>query len=413
MNQKYKVSPLRTLALAAQGLITPLVEQENKSPTEMDLLSLVKQLGCIQIDTLQMVHRSQYLVPWSRLGDYDTAMLDDMLFGKEKRLFEGWQHAASIIPIEDYRYQLPRQIHIRENNLRSWLDRKQENQALFSTVLERIKREGPLRAADFEYDGPRRDSWWDWKPAKEALEFQYHIGNLMIANRSKFQRVYGLKDHILPNWVDETEPTPAERDRFWIEKSVKALGVCTPSQAADYTWMKIRDSKPAVTQLLNEGVLVEIQVELEDKSTQTMLIHTDNLPLLDQVCEGSITPDRTTFLSPFDSVFWAKGRDQMLWGFQHLIEMYFPAVKRKHGYYCMPILHMDRFVGRIDPKLLRKEKHLVIKSVLLDDKIKPDEELVIGIASALKNFMKFHNAIELTIEKSNPEFLKKKILSSM
>ena len=408
----YPTSTLRTLALVAQNLHRPNGSEPHPDPER--LYRLIDQIGCLQIDTLHMVRRSQYIVPWSRLGAYTPSDLDDQTCGVNRRLFEGWQHAACYIPLTEYRYQLPRQRKFREDPgkySRTWLS-DPANADLAISVLERIRREGGLRTSDFDGDGHKRTSWWDWKPAKHALEHLLAWGDLMIAGRENFQRRYDLTSRILPGTVDLTEPTAFERDRFWVERGAKALGICLPRHAGDYTWMGVGKSRPIAMELVREGFLLPIQGTLANGQTADLLIHRDNLLLLEQVSDGVLTAQRTTFLSPFDNLWWASRRDVMFWGFQQSLECYLPAPKRVYGYFCLPILHKDRLVGRFDPKLERKTGLLRLKAIHLEPGVKPGDELVVGVAIAMRDFMDFHNARELVIERSDPPSFGRKLLKA-
>jgi hypothetical protein len=401
------------MALYAQGLITRNgVEAE---PTRSSICRMVERLGCVQIDTLNLVRRSHYLVLWSRLGTYNPADFDSLVYNNEHRqLFEGWQRIASIIPIIDYRYQIPHQTRLRNDpseGFTRWFD--QEGMSLMNLVLERIRKEGALRAADFEYQGPKRGSWWDWKPAKTALEYLYAFGELMISNRVNFQRVYDLTERVLPAWVDIQPPTLAERDRYWVEQAALALGIGTPMQMIGYSYYKKGGLKPIQEGLVDEGVLVEVQAEQVDGSSQPMLVHQNKLGTLEHIAGGDIRAERTTFLSPFDNLFWAYGRDEQLWGFRQRLEAYLPAAKRTWGYFCLPILHKDRLVGRFDPKLERKTGVLRIKALYLEEGVELDEELVSEMAETMRDFMKFHNAKELVIEKSQPKGFGEKLLKAI
>ena len=409
MTRRFPLTALRTLAIHTQQLDNPIGRQIN--PDQDSILEMVRKLGCLQIDTLQMVKRSPYLVLWSRLGNHDANDLDQLVY-KSRKLFEGWQHAASIIPMEEFRYQMPRQRRLIEKHIDS-----KENETtddpfghMREHVLTRIREEGGLRGSDFTYNGPRRSGWWDWKPAKAALESQLACGNLMVANRHNFQRVYDLTERVLPDWVERKEPSPEERDRFWLEHSVKALGVCNPAQAADYTWMKLRQAIPQIKSMIKEGILIEIEGELMNGRSETMMVHRENLALLEKATEGEIEAGRTTFLSPFDSLFWARQRDQKMWGFRQSLEAYLPAGKRIFGYFCLPILHKDMLIGRFDPKLERKEKHLRIKALYLETGIEPEDEVISAVAAGMRDFLRFHEANDLSIEMSQPiEFGKKLI----
>ena len=406
----YPVSALRAVALRTQNL--HLANGNESLPTPDSLFQVINQIGCVQIDTLHMVRRSQYLVPWSRVGTYNPNDFDNLIFGPERRLFEGWEHAATLIPLAEYRYQMPHQRNLREhptNWYNRWLNELVQKDFV-PQVLERIRHEGALKVSNFESDGHKGGTWWNWRPAKVALEFLYAYGELMIADRAKFQRVYDLTERILPKWVDTNEPSVDERDRFWVERGARALGVCTGRQAGDYTWMKVTRSKPHAEALIRDGVLIPITGKLANGETGELLIHRDNLPLLEQAADRAFKADRTTFLSPFDNFFWAARRDEMLWGFHKSLEAYLPAPKRTYGYFCLPILHKDRLVGRFDPKLERKTGTLILRALYLEPGVKSSEELVKDVASAMRDFMAFHEAMELVIERSEPAVFGKKLL---
>ena len=139
--------------------------------------------------------------------------------------------------------------------------------------------------------------------------------DVMIAGRVKFQRAYDLREHVLPAWVDTTEPTPEERDRFWVERGAKAPGISLPRNPADYTWMRLGRARPAMAQLIADDVLVEVQGQTLD-GVKTLVVHRDNLELLEKAASGEISARRTTFLNPFDNLWWAAGRDEAFWGFR-------------------------------------------------------------------------------------------------
>jgi uncharacterized protein YcaQ len=409
MSQVIPLIAARTLALQVQELTTP--NGEEQAPTIDAIYEIVKRLGCVQIDTLHMVRRAQYLTLWSRLGKYDPNDFDRLIFDPiQRRLFEHWRHAASIIPLCLYRYQMPYMIPDLEHGWWSrWLA-ENSNREMLEMVRTTIQQEGARRGQDFKYDGPRRGSWWDWKPAKFALEYLFATGEIMIANRTNFQRVYDLRERVLPEWVDVQATTLAEAQRFFVEQAVKALGICRPEQAAEYAYLKRGTARPHVEASRKEGILLTVDVVATDGKKAESVIHRDNLPVLQRVLDGDLRAERTTFINPFDSLLWARGRDQQLWGFRAGLEAYKPAAQRIWGYYCLSILHRDRLVGRFDPKLERKTGLLRLKALYLEPGIEPDEQLVTDVAAAMRNFMAFHNAKELIIEKSQPEMFGAKLL---
>jgi uncharacterized protein YcaQ len=146
---------------------------------------------------------------------------------------------------------------------------------------------------------------------------------------------------------------------------------------------------------------------------KTLIVHRENLPALEQAAAGEIRPQRTTFLNPFDNLWWAQGRDEAFWGFRQRLEAYYPAPKRVYGYFCLPILHKDRLVGRFDPKLERKIGLLRLKALYLEPGIEPDEELAANVAAAMRDFMRFHQAKELLIEKSAPPEFAERLLKAL
>ncbi len=403
----------QTLAVHAQGLAN--ANSADQPVKVADITNIVEKLGCVQLDTLNLVRRSHYLVLWSRLSSYQPAIFDALIYDPGQRmLFEGWQRIASIIPLKDYRYQLPRQQRMRQNHSEGflkWFD--QEGHGLMDMVLERIKTEGAMKAADFEYHGPKRGSWWDWKPAKTALEYLFAFGDLMITKRVNFQRVYDLTGRVLPDWVDTSEPTMEQRDRYWLEQAARALGVSQPNQLIGYNYIQRGRVRETLAALVKEGVLIAVEVRLADGSLQPYLVHRDNLELLQQAADGVLVAGRTTFLSPFDSLWWAPGRDEQLWGFRQKLEAYTPAAQRVWGYFCLPILYHERLVGRFDPKMERKEKLLRLNALYLEPGIPPEEELVSSVAIAMRDFMAFNGAQELVIEKSQPAEFGEKLIRAV
>jgi uncharacterized protein len=397
----YPLSALRAVVLNSQLLTTP--NEASPAPTPDRMVALVKALGYVQIDTLNVINRAHYVTLWARLGSYALDDLDRLLYTPgERRLYEGWGHAASLIPLEHYRYHRWRTdpVYSFSAGFYEWV-KKDHNRELVDGVLARIRSEGALRVGAFKYDGPRRGAWYDWRPSKMALEALFAWGELMVADRVNFQRVYDVKERVLPDWVDTT-PVPAEAGRrFCLERAAKALGVFDLRNLTFYAYMRATPVKSEVKALVEDGTLVEIRGESME-GVRNWLVHRENLPLLQRAADGEIEARRTTFLTPFDSLFWAQGRDQILWGFNQLLESYKPAKDRIYGYFSLPILFGDRLVGRFDPKLDRASGVLHLNALYLEPGIEPDAELVTAVAAAMRNFLSWQGAQDLEIEKSDP-----------
>jgi hypothetical protein len=408
----YPLSALRTMVLYSQRLTT--LNEASPTPSLDTMVDLVTALGYVQIDTLNVVNRAHYVTLWARLGSYDIDDFHKLIYTADRRaLYEGWGHAASIIPLEHYRYHRWRmdQRYSFNPGYREWLS-KDGNRELVAQVLARIRSEGGLRVGDFKHDGPQRGVWYDWKPPKVALEVLFAWGDLMVADRVNFQRVYDVKERVLPRWVDTT-PVPAEAARrFCLEQAAKALGVFELRHLTLYAYMRATPVRSEVEALLKDGVLVEVEGE-SMQGIKKWMVHRDNLLLLQRAADGEISAQRTTFLAPFDSLFWAWGRDQKLWGFKHLLECYKPAKDRVYGYFSLPILHKDRLVGRFDPKLDRKSNVLHLNALYLEPDIELDDELIAGVAAAMRDFLSWHGGQSLEIKMSDPAAFGEKLKSAL
>ena len=283
----YPVQALRTLALYAQGLHRPIQQPIPTGPAA--IRSLIQQIGLVQIDTLHMVRRAHYLTLWSRLGQYDPADFERLAYDPAQRaLFEYWGHAATYIPLENYRYYLPAMQHrAQHEGTHRWLNLP-GNTDLAKEVHERVAQQGPLRAADF--DDPRQSGglWWDWKPAKIVLEHLYNAGELMIKDRHNFQRIYDLRQRVLPDWVDTRLPSLAECDLHFTRLGAQGLGIFRPEQAGDYTYAKRTVTRPIVQKLLEQGELVSVQGQNAQGQTGEWLLRRETLPLLEQAADGQL-----------------------------------------------------------------------------------------------------------------------------
>ncbi len=402
----YPLTALRAMVLHLQRLTASNAASPASTPDA--IVELVRALGYVQIDTLHVVNRAHHVALWARFGSYDIDAFHRLIYTPGKRrLYEGWGHAASIISLEHYRYHRWRI----GTGSQDWLS-QDGNRQLAAQTLERIRTEGGLRVADFEYDGPQRGAWYDWKPTKMALEVLFAYGDLMVSDRVNFHRVYDIRERVLPEWVDTTPVSPDEGRRFCLEQAALALGVFEPRNLTWYAHMMATPARPVLQALIKEGVLVDIQGESTD-GVQTWTVHRDNLALLQRAADGEFKTERTTFLAPFDSLFWAGGRDQKLWGFDQVLECYKRPQDRIYGYFCFPILHKDRLVGRFDPKLDRKTGVMHLNALYLEPGIQPEDELVAGVATTLRDFLTWHGAKSLNIVKSDPPALGEKLMRAL
>jgi uncharacterized protein YcaQ len=318
-----------------------------------DVLSTVRRLGFLQMDPISSVAPPQYLVLWSRLGPYDRAELDRLLWEK-KKVFE-WN--AFIWPIED----LPL---IRARMREPWGQLKwqrwakeflKEQAGLRRYVLRELEKRGPLPSRELEHHAARADertTWWGTRAQLTwMLELLHRRGKIAVAGRQSGQRLWDIAER----WWPETETVPlAEARRLLDDKRFRSLGV-----------------------RLDKGRLVAHP----------------------EAADGPVG-SRVTFLSPFDRLIHDRNRAQALWDFHYRLEMYVPKAKREYGYYVLPILRGDRIIGRIEPAYDRKPGVLHVKGVYAE----PDAPASAGagIARATRSLGKWLGAKEIAYGRQVP-----------
>lgn len=381
----------RALLLAAQGLVRP------PSPAgKAEVLASVRRMGALQIDTIHVIARSHLVVLWSRLGAFEPGWLDELL--AEAALFEYWSHAACFLPIEDFAHYRPAMLRRRAHTHREgWLKQHRE---VGEHVLDRIRREGTVRAAEFERTDGRAGAWWDRKPEKTALEELYNGGIVMIARREGFQRVYDLQERVLPGWSDTDLPSDEEIERTLALKAVRALGVAPARWVPDYFRRSKRGMPARLARLAEEGELLAVSVP--GLGPEPAYIHPDHRQIAEAAAAGELASDVTTLLSPFDPMVWDRARASELFGFDYRIEVYTPAEKRKYGYFTLPILHRGALAGRLCPKAHRQQGVFEVRRLHLEPGVLITDVLVAELASTLRAFSAWHGTPEVVIRESDP-----------
>jgi uncharacterized protein YcaQ len=359
---------------------------------------VVDHLGYVQIDTLAVVERAHHHTLWVRCPGYEAAALDE-LHGRDKRLFEYWGHGASYLPIADYRYYIPR--------MRSfpwgvgWMARlRDRHRDVMAAVLARVEKEGALRAADFKAPpGRKSGGWWDWKPAKVALELLMWQGRLMVAERRNFQRVYDLPERVLPPGVDTSVPDADELGRFAVRRALGAHGLMTRREIYFHiTSFERAAVDAALAALTAEGEVAPARIkELPDEEYFVLAA-----ALAWRAGRGR---RRLRILSPFDNAVVQRDRVKRLFGVDFVLECYVPAAKRRFGYFALPVLWGDEFAAQLDAKADRKRRRLVVKNVKLEAGVKASAEFRDALAEKLAAFAGFNGCEEVALERSTPASL--------
>lgn len=383
----------RALMVAAQGLD----RRPRRAARKADVPAAIRRMGLLQIDTIHVVARSPYLVLFSRLGDYEPAWLDQAL--AERMLFEYWAHEACFLPIEDYRLYRRRMLDPSDLRWRYQSEWAAEHPEELARLLATVRERGPVRAADFERTDGQKGGWWNWKPEKVGLEVLFTTGELMIAGRRNFHRVYDLRERVLPGWDDAQVPAREDVYREQALLAVRALGITTARWVADYFRTPKRETPPRVAALADEGKLLRVQVEgWRDEA----YVHPDNAALLKRAAAGKIAPELTTLLSPFDPLVWDRERARAVFDFDYTIECYTPAAKRRYGYYTLPILRRGELAGRLDPKAHRQDGVFEVKALYLEPGVAVTDELVTDVAGAIRECAAWHGTPEVVVRGAQP-----------
>lgn len=388
----------RRLAITRQRLAGP-----RPAATRDGMMSLLRDLRCVQLDPIRAVERTQYLVLWSRLGGFDPETFHALLY-QDWQLFEYWAHAASIVLVEDYPLH---QAHMRawgqgksakRQQMRRWIA---ENEPFRRYVLDEIGRNGPLDSSQLEdrcvYPWPS-SGWNNGRNVGMMLDFLWTRGELVVAGRNGLRRNWGLATDYLPDAVSAEPWSDEQVTRVAAQHAVRALGVATEKQIKQhFIRNRYRGLRRVLDSLQAEGVLLPVQVQEKGATWPgDWMMHADDAPLLDALRDGAWQP-RTTLLSPFDNLICDRDRTELMWDFYFRIEIYVPKAKRQYGYYVLPILHGDRFIGRIDPKLDRKTGILHVNAVYAEDDAPDDSATVAAIGDATAELARFIGATDIAL----------------
>jgi len=363
----------RRLALSAQGFADRSRASEVK-PARFN--ALIERLGVVQIDSVNAVVRSHYLPLFSRLGDYSPSLLEQAAWGRGKRrtLFEYWGHEASLMPFALYpmmRWRMQRAAHGRGiyQHLATF---GKEQQQVVQRVLATVRHSGATGAGALTTRVERAGPWWDWSAEKMALEWLFAAGEVTVAGRRGFERLYDLPERVVPHaWLNHPDVPEAEAQRQLLLHAAAALGVATEKDLRDYFRLDPKDSQARLAELVEAGALQPVTVQSWDKTAYS-------LPALS--IPRSVKA--SALLSPFDSLVWERARTERLFDFRYRLEIYTPQAKRVYGYYVLPFLHNERLAARVDLRAERSSGRLLVHAVH-EETVGLDEEGVQALADNL------------------------------
>ncbi|ENX41984.1 winged helix-turn-helix domain-containing protein [Acinetobacter sp. NIPH 2100] len=372
------LSLLKGLALSHQGLEKNNTFGEGRSGT----LNAIEHLGYVQIDTISVVERAHHHVLWSRVPNYQLDHLNQLV--KAQKVFEHWAHAASYLPMRDYRYAMPLMHAIRNGERRYF----KSDPHLMKEILARVKAEGKIQLRNMQKEkreGPA--GWWNSGPNRKALEQLFMQGDLMICERNGMEKIFDLTERCLPEGIDLSTPTLHEYAHYLLNMNIRAHGVFTWKQLLH---LKGKELREVMRTVLDENIDAGLVKVIKLENGQMIYAATAVLEH-----EPAIQA-QLKILSPFDNLVIHRERLSSLFDFDYRIECYVPAAKRQYGYFCLPLLYADRFVGRIDCKVHRREKRLEVIRLHLEDPNMQDREAFIkALELELQRFAVFNQCTEV------------------
>lgn len=380
----------RNLQLAAQGLLTA----PRRAATPVALLRCIERMELLQIDTIHVVARSPYLVLHSRLGSYPMNWLEHAL--AKAHIFESWAHEACFVPMRDWHlHRAYNQAKRRHWGIERSMDSYAKDRQNLDKLLAHIREVGPVKSSDFERkDGKPSGGWWVWKDEKLWLEALFARGELMVARRENFHRVYDLPERVVPDLLPYSLPTAEAVHNSFIEKAIMALGIAKARWVHDYFRIKPRLKDGDLDELVAQERVLRVQVQ---GWQEPGYVHAGNAKLLKQALAGKLQAKHTALLSPFDPLVWDRERASHMFNFDYTIECYTPEAKRKYGYFVLPILHRGELVGRLDAKAHRAKGVFEVKSLFWQDGLWPDTDSLQDIARAIKACAAWHNTPQVQL----------------
>ncbi len=353
--QTVSLATARRIALGAQGFGTARPEGR---VDRRHVRRLFATVGVVQIDSVNVIVRSQELPLWARLGAHRRDLLTEMVADNE--LFEYWGHMASLVPIELHPLLRWRMDPAKQDEAWRGLSMLASHRPQYvEEIYELVRERGPVAARELATPQTRSQPWWGWSDVKLALEHLFWTGRISARRRANFERVYDLTERMLPPAV-LAAPTPSADDakRALLEIGARSIGIGTAKDIADY--FRIKHSRLLIADLVDDGVLTRVAVE---GWREAAYMHRD--------ARVPRRIDAATLLSPFDSAVWARSRNERLFDFHYRIEIYTPAPNRIYGYYVLPFLLGDRIVTRVDVKADRHAGALLAHGAFAEAGVEP------------------------------------------
>ncbi|PYI53062.1 winged helix-turn-helix domain-containing protein [Paenibacillus flagellatus] len=356
------------------------------------VLDFVRQVGCIQFDPIDVCGKNAELVLQSRIKGFTKNMLDELLY-KDRFLIDYPDKNLAIMPVEDWPY-----FERYRQAARQHAKRYPEMEVLAEQVRVHIQNHGALCSDDLKLDG--HFSWrsaihWSGgnNTSRSVLEQMYSTGELIIHHKKGTRKYYDIAEkYIQPNLLNASEPLKGELEhhKWRVLRRIGAVGLLW-NRASD-AWLNIWGLKAeqrneVFRRLLDEARIVAIAVEqLKD----TLYCRTEDLPLIEAVLHNPEPKYRCELIAPLDNLIWDRRLINELFGFDYTWEIYTPAIKRKFGYYVLPLLYGESLIGRAEVIAERKAGTLVVKNIWYENGIRLTKQLRTALNNCFQKFAIFN-----------------------
>ena len=397
-------SDARSVALHAQLLNAPTHITNSKN----GVYDIIDHLGYVQLDTLSVVQRAHHHTLWNRHPDYNLEMLLE-LQRDDKLIFEYWGHAASYLPMKDYRFYQHRMNSSDDPNSKWEKERIEKYGYLLDPVMAQVREKGHCQSKDIELPEITFKQGKQYPNPTTQIRFALNMlvfsGQLMISERKNFQKYYDLTERVLPSHINTAFPTEQELGRFLVTRALQSYGIASAKGIKNHIFLAGNGIiLKALDEMLCSGEIVKVNVADNDDTAEYFTFP--------KTLESHATipaPTRAVLISPFDNLIIQRDRLKWLFNFDYALECYVTPNKRVDGYFVCPILWKDRFVGRLDPKADRKTKKLIFKNIFFEKDFDEFEEFLPSFKKMLTEFMKFNDCEEIVIDSIQPGRLLKSL----
>ncbi|MDA3899420.1 MAG: winged helix DNA-binding domain-containing protein [Spirochaetes bacterium] len=391
---KFSINDIRKYLIIYHNL------NERVAPSKIIPL-LFKKLGCIQYDPLNITGRNADLVLQSRVQKYYPVILDNLLY-TERQLVDGWDKMMSIYPTSDWPFFMRMRVH-KEGETRGGLAWRKSLHVLQKTqdVVEHLKKNGASKPADIDLGTLNPGKWGHRRESTAVLDYLFHTGQAAVARKSGTQKTFDLTENILPAHIlNAKDPfTDDKAYHHWIVlRRISSVGILWNRNSV--LWQNIgaelknRDYRQQIIdELVKEKKIKQISIK---GISEIFYIKMSDVKLLNSA-ENTVLRERMRFIAPLDNLIWDRDMTEQLFGFKYRWEVYMPAVKREYGYYVLPVIYKENFVGRIEPVADRKNSTLIIKNIWKEPSVKWTKKMDTALNKELRNFADFLNLEKLKV----------------